>query len=108
MDTAKEAVIWVGIATAASPIWGALLWVLWQGSIRPRLIPRAEIDALAATMVARHERRAEEVASAEEEQAWRNSRPFQQGKWRRVRKRIERLETSAKKEDDAASRRPRN
>jgi len=108
MDTAKEAVIWVGIATAASPIWGALLWVLWQGSIRPRLIPRAEIDALAATMVARHGRRAEEVACAEEEQAWRNSRPFQQGKWRRVRKRIERLETSAKKEDDAASRRPRN
>jgi len=37
------------------------------------------------------------VACAEEEQAWRNSRPFQQGKWRRVRKRIERLETSAKK-----------
>ena len=69
MDTAKEAVIWVGIATAASPIWGALLWVLWQGSIRPRLIPRAEIDALAATMVARHGPRAEEVASAEEEQA---------------------------------------
>ena len=97
MDTVKQALMLIVIGAATSPIWGALLWVLWQGSIRPRLIPRAEIDALAATMVARHGRRAEEVACAEEEQAWRNSRPFQQGKWRRVRKRIERLETSAKK-----------
>ena len=97
MDTVKQALMLIVIGAATSPIWGALLWVLWQGSIRPRLIPRAEIDALAATMVARHGPRAEEVASAEEEQAWRNSRPFEQGKWRRVRKRIERLETSAKK-----------
>ena len=89
MDTVKEAVIWIVIAAAASPIWGVLLWVLWQGSIRPRLIPRAEIDALAAELLARHGPRAEEVASAEEEQAWRNSRPFEQGKWWRVRKRIE-------------------
>ena len=97
MDTVKAAVIWIVIAAAATPIWGALLWVLWQGSIRPRLIPRAEIDALAATIVARHGPRAGEVASAEEELAWRNSRPFERGKWRRVRKRIERLETCAKK-----------
>jgi len=97
MDTVKQALMLIVIGAATSPIWGALLWVLWQGSIRPRLIPRAEIDALAATMVARHGPRAEEVASAEEEQAWRNSCPFEQGKWRRVRKRIERLETSAKK-----------
>ena len=67
------------------------------GGIRPRLIPRAEIDALAAELLARHGPGAEEVASAEEEQAWRNSRPFEQGKWRRVRKRIERLEKFAKK-----------
>ena len=97
MDTVKQALIWIVIAAAASPIWGALLWVLWQGSIRPRLIPRAEIDALAAELLARHGPRAEEVTSAEEEQAWRNSRPFERGKWRRVRKRIERLETCAKK-----------
>ena len=82
----KEAVIWVGIGAATSPIWGAILWLLWEGIIRPRLIPRAEIDALAAKLLARHGPRAEEVASAEEEAAWRNSRPFEQGKWRRVRK----------------------
>ena len=108
MDTVKQALIWIGIGAATSPIWGAILWLLWEGCIRPRLIPRAEIDALAATMIARHGRRAEEVAFLEEEQAWRSSRPFEQGKWRRVRTRIERLETAAKKEDDAASHRPRN
>jgi hypothetical protein len=93
----KEAVIWVGIGAATSPVWGAILWFLWDGSIRPRLIPSAEIDSLAAEMLARHGPRAEEVASAEEEAAWRDSRPFEQGKWRRVRKRIEHLGTSARK-----------
>ena len=97
MDTVKEAVIWIVIGAAASPIWGALVWVFWQGGIRPRLIPRAEIDALAAELLARHGPGAEEVAAAEEGQAWRNSHLFERGKWRRVRKRIERLETSAKK-----------
>ena len=97
MDTVKEVVIWVGIGAATSPIWGMILWLLWEGGIRPRLIPRAEIDALAAEILARHGPRAEDVASAEEEAAWRNSRPFEQGKWRRVRKRIGRLETSERK-----------
>ena len=76
MDTVKQALLLIVIGAAASPIWGALVWVLWQSSIRPRLIPRAEIGALAATMVARHGPGAVEVASAEEEQSWRNSRPF--------------------------------
>jgi hypothetical protein len=93
MATVKQALIWIVIGAVTSPIWGALLWVFWQGSIRPRLIPRAEIDALAATLMARHGRNADEVAYLEEEQAWRSSRPFEQGQWRRVRKRIARLET---------------
>jgi hypothetical protein len=97
MDTVKQALIWIGIGAATSPILGAILWLLWESSIRPRLIPRAEIDSLAAEMLARHGPRAEEVAAAEEEAAWRCSRPFERGKWRRVRRRIERLETSAKK-----------
>jgi hypothetical protein len=86
------------VAVVLSPMWGTLIWLLWEWNIRPRLIPDAEIDSLAATMIARHGRRgAEEVAFLEEEQAWRSSRSFEQGKWRRVRKRIERLDTSAKK-----------
>jgi hypothetical protein len=97
MDTVKLALIWIGIGAATSPIWGALLWVLWEGTIRPRLIPGSEIDSMALALVGRHGGRAEDVASAEEEAAWRYSRPFERGKWRRVRKRIERLETSAEK-----------
>jgi len=58
---------------------------------------RRPVNSLAATMLARHGGRAEEVAFSEEHLAWRNSEPFEQAKWRRVRKRIWRLETSAKK-----------
>ena len=44
MDGVKQALMWIGIGAVTSPIWGALLWVLWEGSIRPRLIPSTEID----------------------------------------------------------------
>jgi hypothetical protein len=88
MKTLKQALIWMAIGAAASPIWGAFLWVLWEGSIRPRLIPVAEIDSLAAAMLARHGRRAEEMAFIEEDRAWRYSQSFERGKWLRVRKRI--------------------
>ncbi len=96
MSTVKQALLWIVIGALTSPIWGVLLWVLWQGLVRPRLIPRTEIDALAAEMLARHGPRAEEMAFIEEDRAWRYSRPFEQGKWRRVRKRIERLDLSGK------------
>ena len=49
MDTVKQALIWIGIGAVTSPIWGALLWVLWEGRIRPRLIPGTEIDSLATS-----------------------------------------------------------
>ena len=97
MDGVKQTLIWIGIGAVTSPIWGALLWVLWEGRIRPHLIPGAEIDALAAAMVGRHGGRAAEMAFIEEDRAWRYSQSFERGKWRRVRKRIERLETFAKK-----------
>ena len=91
MDTLKHALIWMAIVAAASPIWGLLLWLLWAGGIRPRLISRTEIDSLAAAMLARHGDRAEEIAFIEEDRAWRYSRSFEQGKWRRVRKRIKQM-----------------
>jgi hypothetical protein len=89
METLKQALIWMAIGAAASPIWGAFLWVLWEGSIRPRLISGAEIDSLAAAMLARHGCRAEEMVFIEEDRAWRYSHAFERGKCRRVRKRIE-------------------
>ena len=89
MDAVKQALLWAGIGAAASPIWGTLLWLFWEGGLRPHLVPRTEIDSLAARMVARHGRSAEEAAYLEEEYAWRSSRLFERGKWRRVRRRIE-------------------
>ena len=83
--------------------------MLWQGNIRPRLIPRSEIDSLAAEMLARYGPRADEAAFAEEDRAWRESQTFERGKWRRVRKRIIALAaTYAKKEDCAGWHSPRN
>jgi hypothetical protein len=88
MDTLKQVLMWAGIGTAIAPIWGAFLWELWEGSIRPRLVPAAEIDALVAAMLTQHWSRAEEMAFIEEDRAWRYSDSFEQGKWRRVRKAI--------------------
>ncbi|HSS99878.1 MAG TPA: hypothetical protein VLK33_22745 [Terriglobales bacterium] len=84
-----EIVFWLAIGAATAPIWGAVLWVLWQGVVRPHLVPRGEVERLAALLVERHGERAEEVAFGEEYGAWRNSDGFSQGKWRRVRKLIE-------------------
>lgn len=66
------------------------LWVEWQGRIRPMLIARAEIERMADELVEKHGDRAEEVAFIEEDRAWRYSQNFEQGKWRRVRKELER------------------
>jgi hypothetical protein len=91
MGMLKQVLSWVAIGMATSPIWGAFLWELWEGGIRPRLVSTSEIDALAASMIARHGDRAEEMAFVEEDRTWRYSESFEQGKWRRVRRRIERM-----------------
>lgn len=80
--------IWVMVGAAAAPIWGAGLWVLWQGVVRPHLIPRGEVERLAALLVERYGERAGEAAFAREYGAWHESDGFAQGKWRRVRKLI--------------------
>lgn len=61
------------------------LWRAWQLTIRPRLMPKGEIEALAAAFLAEHGDRAEEVAFLGEDRAWRMSDAMEQGKWRRVR-----------------------
>jgi hypothetical protein len=87
-----KAAIW---ALCLFPIWGSLLWELWEGSIRPLLIPHTEIDALSVAMLVQHADRAEQMAFIQEDRAWRYSDSFEQGKWRRVRKTIERLRRDA-------------
>jgi hypothetical protein len=86
---------WFAIALATSPIWGAFIWVTWEGEIRPRFIPEAEINTLANDHMARFGERAAETAFIEEDRAWRYSDSFNQGKWKRVRQEIDRLSDEA-------------
>ena len=90
VDTFKQMILWFIIGAASAPIWGSLLYVLWQGVVRPRLIPAKEIERLAAQMVERHGDRAADAVFANEYHAWRCSNGFEQAKWRRVRCQIER------------------
>jgi hypothetical protein len=79
----------VMIAIVAFPIWGALCWLIWEGSIKPRLIPKTEIVELAKTHIALYGKRAAEIAFIEEDRAWRYSETFEQAKWKRVRRYID-------------------
>jgi hypothetical protein len=81
-----EILTWAAVAAGLAPVWGTLLWELWQGGVRPRLLGRGEIERAAARMLARHGERAEQMASIEEDRAWRYSDSFKRGHWRRVRK----------------------
>jgi hypothetical protein len=47
-------------------------------------------------MLVQHADRAEQMAFTQEDRAWRYSDSFEQGKWRRVRKTIERLRRDAR------------
>jgi hypothetical protein len=88
VETLKQAIVWIVLAACSAPIWGALLWELWDGTVRPRLIRRDIIDRAAAAILAEHGERAEQMAWIQEDRAWRYSDSFKQGGWRRIRKRI--------------------
>ena len=80
---------WALFFLAVSPVVGAIGWEVWQGLIRPRLIPKSEIAAIADELVLRYGERAEEIAFINEDRAWRYSDSFEQGKWQRVRLKLE-------------------
>lgn len=77
----------IGIGMFAA---GVFFSMEWHGRIRPMLIPRAEIKRMADELVEQHNDRAEEFAAMEEDRAWRYSKNFEQGKWKRVRNELER------------------
>lgn len=81
---------WLVIAVALSPMVVGIGWVIYEGSIRSRLIPRVEIEAMADEVMRKHPEDPEEWAFMEEESAWYRSHTFEQGKWHRVRKVIRR------------------
>ena len=95
MSILKQIAIWIILAACLAPIWGTLLWELWDGSVRPRLVPRDIIERAAGAMVARHGDRAEQMALIAEDRAWRYSQSFKRGCWRRVRRQIAAMRTEA-------------
>jgi hypothetical protein len=88
LDVLLHILKWVLIALALSPIILAFGSVFINGTIRPMLIPKAEIERLAAELISRHQY-PEEAAAIEEHAAWYRSDNYGQGKWRRIRKAIE-------------------
>lgn len=90
MDWFSEALKWLLVGIALAPIIIGIGWSIVEGSILPRMIPRAEIASLADDIIRRHPDTPEYVAYIEEHAAWFRSHTFEQGKWHRVRKEIRR------------------
>ncbi len=94
MSLERNFIWWVAIGLGMAPAWCTLVWVIWNGTIRPSLIPASEIHTTASKLLARWGDSAVEIASIEEDRASRYSDSFAQGRWRRVRLSIERLVAS--------------
>lgn len=73
----------VGLVPATS-----LVLFIVETVIRPRLIPREEIEALADGLERTHPDDPDHWAFLEEEAAWFRSDGFARGRWLRVRKRL--------------------
>lgn len=77
-------------AVALSPIVLGLGWAVWHGHVRPALISRHEIERLADEVLAEGHEDPVEAVEGYEYHAWRHSDGFEQGRWRRVRRAIQR------------------
>ena len=67
---------------------GLVLWTIWIDAIKPRLIPAADIDRVAADIVANYPD-PEGEAFARHERAWYDSDRAEQSYWYRVRKAVQ-------------------
>jgi hypothetical protein len=79
---------WIVWLFAFSPVWIAVGYAVWESDVRPRLIPKDDIDALADNLIALHGPHAEDVALTKEYRAWRHSRACERGQWHRVRREL--------------------
>ena len=75
-------------AVALSPVVLGLGWAVWQGHVRPALIPKHEIERIADEVLAEGHDDPLDVVEGYEYHAWRHSDGFEQGRWRRVRRAI--------------------
>jgi hypothetical protein len=98
-DLAATGASWIGlaylIAGAGVFIYG-IGFVIWNDSIKPRLIPREDIARLADDIAARHPDDPDHAAYIELEAAWWRSDGAEQVKWKRVLKEIRRRAASTK------------
>jgi hypothetical protein len=90
MSTFNETAKWLFVGIALAPMVIGIGWGIYEGSILPRLIPRAEIDALTDEIMRRYPDDPEDAAFNETYNAWHRSNSFEQGKWHRVRKEVRR------------------
>jgi|SRR5579884_4028805 hypothetical protein len=89
-DVAWHILGWALTAVAAGPIILAVGMEIWAGAIRPRLIPSLEIERLANEVLTKYPDDPEQAAFREEEYYWFRCDSFEQWKWRRVRREIQR------------------
>lgn len=71
----------------ASVLMVCAIWIIWSELIRPRFIPAAEIERMAADIIARYDN-PEAEALARSHRAWMRSDSAGQLVWSRVRKSI--------------------
>lgn len=90
METARQILGWICIILGAAPIVLGIGWVVWEFTIAPMMIPRAEINRIADQIMRDHPKDPQEWAFMEEESAWFRSHTVEQGKWRRVRRELRR------------------
>lgn len=90
LEAASYILKWTMIAFALAPIVTAIVWSIVESAILPRLIPKAEIDALADDVMRRFPDDPEQAAFIEEHAAWFRSKIDEQGRWHRVRKEVRR------------------
>ena len=85
-DWIRYIVGWLIAIVALSPMVLGIGWVIYDMEIRPRLVPREEIEAMADEVIRKQPEDPEEWAFMEEHAAWYRSLSFEQAKWHRVRK----------------------
>lgn len=74
------------------PDLGQPCWHVWSYSLKPHTIPKTRIDKMAASLIRAYGYEAAEMAFIEEDTAWRHGKIFEQGLWRQVRQRVEKLQ----------------
>jgi hypothetical protein len=80
---------WIASFVIIVPLVVAVVWEVWESCIRVSRLPAREIVSLARELRQKHGIRAAEIAFINEDRAWRYSDSFERGKWRRVKRHLQ-------------------